>query len=135
MKNAALLSAVLAGALSTAAAAQTAAVPPAPSPAGEAPGAVTQANDEMLHLNFTCAEGGPLDVVFVNTAGGTSFAVVGGPDGLIPMAQAVSASGAVYSAEVEGRTIELLTKGREASLSETMNGKETWLRRDCVAPD
>lgn len=124
--------------------AQTTSPPTAPATAAQAPAtagtegtmpvAGLHPGDEIIQVKYACNEGGPLDVVFLNTAGGSSIAVVDGTDGLIPMPQAVSASGAIYAAEMDGRKLELLTKGPEANLVETVEGKESWLRRDCTAP-
>lgn len=57
-------------------------------------------------------------VVYVNGADGKSFAILLQMDEMIPMAQEVSASGAIYKAISPDYTYTLLTKGKEAFLED-----------------
>lgn len=79
--------------------------------------------------NYACADNKVLRVVFVNGADGRSFAIVQQMDEMIPLAQEVSASGAIYKAISPDYTYTLLTKGKEAFL-EDGDGKR--ILSDCA---
>lgn len=68
--------------------------------------------------NYACAGNEVMRVVYVNGADGKSFAILQQMDEMIPMAQEVSASGAIYKAISPDYTYTLLTKGKEASLED-----------------
>jgi len=92
------------------------------------------ARDDILHVTYACAGGETLEVVFLNTAGGNSYAVVRAPDGLLPMQVAISASGARYVAlsPEDGRVF--WTKGSEATLYAGPDGEQALLT-DCSTSD
>lgn len=69
-------------------------------------------------INYACADNEILRVVYVNGADGKGFAIVQQMDDMIPMAQEVSASGAIYTAINPDYTYTLLTKGEEATLED-----------------
>lgn len=98
--------------------------------------AVTPAapQDEVLTVRYTCEGDTPLDAVFINTAAGNSFAVIALEGRAIPMAVAMSASGARYLSEsdVDGVQYELWTKGCEATLSTIKEGNDAPLLAGCV---
>lgn len=107
-----------------AAAAPAATTPPSTEPA---PG------DSIEAVSYACAGNKILHAVFVNTAGGSSFATILQQDELIPMQIAVSGSGARYTAINPDYTYELVTKGDSADLYATTNGKEERVLEDCTA--
>lgn len=113
-----------AAAPAAAAAAPTATTPPSTEPA---PG------DSIEAVSYACAGNKILHAVFVNTAGGSSFATILQQDELIPMQIAVSGSGARYTAINPDYTYELVTKGDSADLYATTNGKEERVLEDCTA--
>lgn len=96
-----------------------------------APGTGSDTGDQVLMARFACDGGTGLDAVFVNTAGGSAFAVIGIDDRLVPMAVAISASGARYvsipdlqadgadgdAAGAPGIRYQFWTKGDTARLS------------------
>lgn len=113
------------------------AVPPAPAPVTTAepaptdmPGTAPAEGDTIERVAYACERGMMLDVVYVNTASGSSFAVVSQKDELIPMQVAVSGSGARYVPVNVNQTYELLTKGDAATLYED---SDTVLAGDCTA--
>lgn len=126
--------------------AQTPAPEAAPTPAPAAtPEAGTEAPapaDMLLRFHYTCADDKGFDAVFLNTAGGNGFAVVGLDDALIPMEVAISASGARYLSVADAPDAEpaadavqyqLWTKGMDATLSTIDGEAETELMADCTA--
>ncbi|WP_112873429.1 MliC family protein [Paracoccus endophyticus] len=92
------------------------------------------AQDDILAVRFTCADGQWLDVVFLNTAAGNSYAVVRTGDDLVPMQVAISASGARYTALSPGDDRVFWTKGDTATLYAGPEGDKV-LMADCKEPD
>ena len=86
--------------------------------------------DSIEAVSYACAGNKILHAVFVNTAGGSSFATILQQDELIPMQVAVSGSGARYVPVNVNQTYELLTKGDAATLYED---SDTVLAGDCTA--
>ncbi|MRX50517.1 hypothetical protein GI374_08690 [Paracoccus sp. S-4012] len=87
--------------------------------------------DQFLHVTYHCPSGAVLEAVFINTTAGDSHAVVTRGEGLMPMSQAISGSGARYTS-VEGEPpFTFWTKGDQASLYEGPD--ETPLLTDCIA--
>ncbi len=72
-------------------------------------------------VSYACDNNGIMKVAFVNGADGESFAILLQMDEMIPLAQEVSASGAIYKAISPDYTYTLSTKGKEAFL-EDRNG-------------
>ena len=91
------------------------------------------AADSIEKVSYACADNEVLHVTYVNTDGGSSFAVVLDQDELIPMTQQVSASGAIYKAISPDYALQLLTKGKTADLVGMTDGKEVFLKKDCTA--
>lgn len=117
------------------AAAPAAAVVPAPDPDA------MPAMDEVTVMDFTCAEDTGFTALFLNTAGGNSYAVTAMDEQPVWFEIAVSASGARYVSqpvnldgdEGAGTQLELWTKGKTATLS-ILDGDETApLLVDCTA--
>src|SRR5690606_37311322 len=69
------------------------AVPPVTEPA---PRPETMGQDSLDDVSYACEGDSALQVVFINTASGNSYAIVQDQDRMIPMQVAVSASGARY---------------------------------------
>ena len=112
-------------------------VPAAPPPVTTAepaptdmPGTAPAAGDTIERIAYSCDGGKMMDAIFVNTASGSSFAVVSHNDELIPMQVAVSASGARYVPVNVNQTYELLTKGDDATLYED---QDTVIAENCAA--
>lgn len=114
----------------------------AQTPEPETTGVLPEPEDVMLRLHYSCEDGAGFDAVFVNTAGGSGFAVVGLEGRLIPMAVEIAASGARYVSVADTPAVEpdpdapryqLWTKGMDATLS-TLDGEaETPLLTGCTA--
>lgn len=131
-------------ALILAAAPALAQTPDPASPDSTAPGTdaglLPAPEDVLLRFHYGCEGDTGFDAVFVNTASGNSFAVIGLDDRLIPMEVAISASGARYlsvadaaQAGAEGVQYQLWTKGMDATLS-TLDGEaETEVMQGCTA--
>ncbi|MFC0811319.1 MliC family protein [Paracoccus panacisoli] len=134
-------SALILAALCAAAPALAETPAPAAAPAAEAAAAAATTppstepapGDSIEAVSYACAGNKILHAVFVNTAGGSSFATILQQDELIPMQIAVSASGARYTAINPDYTYELVTKGDSADLYATTNGKEERVLEDCTA--
>lgn len=94
-----------------------------------------QANDDIVRVRYVCAGGETMEVVFLNTAGGNSYAVVLDGGELRPMQIAISASGARYTALSPEDGHELWTKGDEATLHDGTGGTARLVRTDCTAVD
>ena len=92
------------------------------------------ARDDILAVRFTCADGQRLDVVFLNTAAGNSYAVVRMGDDLVPMQVAISASGARYTALSPDDDRVFWTKGDTATLYAGPDGGKV-LVADCKETD
>lgn len=106
------------------------AVPPVTEPA---PKPETMDQDSLTDISYACDGDTSMQVVFVNTAAGASYAVVLEQGRMIPMQIAVSASGARYlSIAPEGR-YQLWTKGDTADLVALDGAAETPLRSGCTA--
>ena len=96
--------------------------------------APVQPQDQLLPVSFTCPDGETLDAVFLNTAGGNSYAVLRMGEELVPMQVAISASGARYTAIAPEDDRVFWTKGDMASLFAGPDGDETLLT-DCKADE
>ncbi len=133
-------------ALILAAAPAFAQTPDPASPDSAAPGTdaglLPAPEDVLMRFHYSCEGEKGFDAVFLNTAGGNSFAVVGLEDALIPMELAISASGARYLSVAEPEAAEagtdavqyqLWTKGMAATLSTIDGEAETDLMVDCTA--
>lgn len=106
------------------------AVPPVTEPA---PKPETMDQDSLTDVSYACDGDTSMQVVFVNTAAGASYAIVLEQGRMIPMQIAVSASGARYlSIAPEGR-YQLWTKGDSADLVALDGDAETPLRSGCAA--
>ena len=132
---------LLCAALLVAAGPALAQTPPQPAQAGPgtagpvpAPLLPAAARDDILAVRFTCADGQRLDVVFLNTAAGNSYAVVRMGDDLVPMQVAISASGARYTALSPDDGRVFWTKGDTATLYAGPDGDKV-LMADCKEPD
>ena len=88
------------------------------------------AGDSLIHARYACEDDTAMEVVFLNTAAGSSLAVVATYAGLVPMQVAISASGARYLS-ADG-VLQLWTKGDAADLVALEGDKETPLRSGCV---
>lgn len=97
-----------------------------PAPRPEAMG-----QDSLDDVSYTCEGDSALQVVFINTASGNSYAIVQDQDRMIPMQVAVSASGARYLSADGG--FQLWTKGDAADLVALDGDAETPLRSGCTA--
>lgn len=86
---------------------------------------------DIQHMKYSCDGNAVLEVVYVTPATGDNYAIVLEQDELLPMAQVKSASGAVYSAISPDYHYQLLTKGGEATLVATTNGKEEPVKSNC----
>ncbi|SEH98874.1 MliC family protein [Paracoccus alkenifer] len=102
------------------------AVPPMSEPA---PRPETMDQDSVDDISYACDGDASLQVVFINTASGNSYAIVQGDDRMIPMQVAVSASGARYLSADGG--FQLWTKGDSADLVALDGDAETPLRSGC----
>ncbi len=133
MRTSALILAALCAAAPALAETLAPAVAPA-APAATTPPSTEPAPGESIEaVSYACAGNKILHAVFVNTAGGSSFATILQQDELIPMQIAVSGSGARYTAINPDYTYELVTKGDSADLYATTNGKEERVLEDCTA--
>ena len=139
MRTSALILAALCAAAPALAETPAPAAAPAAPAAAAAPAATTPPStepapgDSIEAVSYACAGNKILHAVFVNTAGGSSFATILQQDELIPMQIAVSGSGARYIAIKPDYTYELVTKGDSADLYATTNGKEERVLEDCTA--
>lgn len=104
------------------------AVPPVTEPA---PRPEAMGQDSLDDVSYTCEGDSALQVVFINTASGNSYAIVQDQDRMIPMQVAVSASGARYLSADGG--FQLWTKGDSADLVALDGDAETPLRSGCTA--
>jgi len=75
------------------------------------------AADNITAVHYICERQVEIPVVYVNTAGGSSFAIVQVEGKLVPMTQQASASGARYIALDEQDSYRWYTRGEEASLA------------------
>ena len=93
---------------------------------------LAQSADDLRRVLYACEGGRAMEVAFLNTAGGNSYAFVLVDGEMIPMQVAVSASGARYLS-LEGQPTRQLWEARgQAELVALEGGTETPLRRDCV---
>jgi len=74
------------------------------------------AEDSVQTLAYACPDGGTLQVVFINTAAGNSYAVLSWQGELMAMQVGISASGARYVPIGGGEDHVLWNKGNEVSL-------------------
>lgn len=109
-------------ALSVALAAAFAAVP-----------ALAENADDLRRVVYACEGGKAMEVVFLNTAGGDSYAFVLADGEMIPMRVAVSASGARYLSLGPQPTRQLWEAKGRADLVGLEGETEVPLRHDCAA--
>ncbi|ARJ68889.1 MliC family protein [Paracoccus contaminans] len=93
--------------------------------------ALADPSGAVTHSLYSCAGNETLDVVYVTPDSGDSYAVVLEEDELLPMVQVRSASGAVYEPVSRDYQYQLATKGNEATLYATTDGKEEAVKSDC----
>ncbi|MFI0397337.1 c-type lysozyme inhibitor [Paracoccus jiaweipingae] len=91
--------------------------------------------DEVSQVKYACAGNAVLDVVYVNTAAGNSYAIISQMDELIPMQITPMASGASYAAMDANYTYRLDTKGDNATLVTVDGDKDTPVLSDCTASE
>ncbi|HCZ5349533.1 c-type lysozyme inhibitor [Salmonella enterica] len=80
--------------------------------------AVTAAPNDVSKTKYACNENKTLEVVYINTKEGNSYAIINQMDEMIPMKLMKMASGANYEAINENYTYKLYTKGKTANLVE-----------------
>lgn len=91
-----------------------------------------QPQDDIQSVSYACAQDQTMEVVFLNTAEGNSYAVVMVEGELIPMQIAVSGSGARYLSIGPQPTRQLWTAKGGADLVVLDGQAETPLRSDCT---
>ena len=99
------------------------------------------AMDEVMVMDFTCAEDTGFTAIFLNTAGGNSYATMAFEGQPVWFEVAVSASGARYvsqpvaaeDGDEVGIQLELWTKGKTATLSVLDGDSPTPLFTECSA--
>ncbi|MFB2532146.1 MliC family protein [Paracoccus sp. p4-l81] len=89
------------------------------------------AADSVDNTKYACDGNKVLDVVFLNTEAGNSYAVIHDMDELIAMKQVVTASGASYEPVSPDYKYRLDTDGSEATLTAITEGKEDVLYANC----
>lgn len=94
-----------------------------------------EAADDISRASYACEGGKTMEVVFLNTAAGNSYAVVMAEDQLIPMQIAPSGSGARYLALGEQPTHQLWTAKGGGDLVALDGTQETPLRTGCTLTD
>lgn len=98
-----------------------------------APSLAFAASDEITHVKYACDDNQVLDVVFVNTAAGESYAVISQMDELIPMQITPMASGASYKPVSPDYTYMLHTKGKTADLVTVKGDQDTPVLSNCTS--
>lgn len=99
-----------------------------------------EAMDEVTRMDFICEDGPGFTAIFLNTAGGNSYATLSYENQPVWFEIAMSASGARYVSEPidsgedgVSTQLELWTKGKTATLS-TIDGEDTQaLFSNCTA--
>lgn len=90
--------------------------------------AETSATDSISRIKYACADDKALEVIYVNTAAGNSYAILSQMDAMIPMEIIPMASGANYKAMDENDSYKLYTKGEKADL---VKGEDVPVLSDC----
>ncbi|EEL2954736.1 c-type lysozyme inhibitor [Salmonella enterica] len=76
------------------------------------------AAEEVAKTIYTCNDNKTMEVVYINTTGGNSYAIINQVNEMIPMRLMKMASGANYEAISQDYTYKLYTKGKTADLVE-----------------
>lgn len=87
--------------------------------------------DDLRRIPYACDGGGTMEVVFLNTAGGRSYAFVLMDGEMIVMQAAVSASGARYLSVGGPPTFQFWEAKGRADLVALEGDDEVPLRQDC----
>ena len=93
--------------------------------------ALADPSGAVTHSLYSCEGNETLDVVYVTPDSGESYAVVLEEGELLPMVQVRSASGAVYEPVSPDYRYQLATKGRDATLYATTDGKDEAVKSGC----
>lgn len=91
--------------------------------------------DDIRRVHYSCAGDETMEAVFLNTAGGNSYAFVLADGEMIPMQVAVSASGARYLSMGPEPTRQFWEAKGRADLVALEDGGEMPLRQDCAPLD
>lgn len=94
--------------------------------------------DRIEQSTYQCERGVIVDATYINTKGGSSFAVINVENKLVPMRTSQSGSGALYIAIDPADSYRWHTKGDGAVLSyldATPGAQEKTLLSDCKASD
>lgn len=97
-----------------------------------APAGAHDAADRILPVHYVCEGGLTMEVVFLNTAGGNSYAFVLADGEMTPMRVAVSASGARYLSLEKQPTRQFWEAKGRADLWALEGQAETPLRTGCA---
>ncbi|EAS3780247.1 c-type lysozyme inhibitor [Salmonella enterica] len=76
------------------------------------------AAEEVAKTIYSCNDNKTMEVVYINTTGGNSYAIINQVNEMIPMRLMKMASGANYEAISLDYTYKLYTKGKTADLVE-----------------
>lgn len=93
---------------------------------------LAEGSDDLRRVLYACEGDMTMEVVFLNTAGGNSYAFVLADGEMIPMRVAVSASGARYLSIEPQPTRQLWEAKGRADLVALDGEAQTPLRRDCA---
>ncbi|MBA8878222.1 MliC family protein [Phyllobacterium myrsinacearum] len=107
-------------------------------PALPAMAAEQAAEDRIEQSTYQCERGVIVDATYINTKGGSSFAVINVENKLVPMRASQSGSGALYIAIDQADSYRWHTKGDAAVLSyldATPGAQEKTLLSECKASD
>jgi len=96
--------------------------------------ALAERADDLRRVLYACEGDRTMEVVFLNTVGGNSYAFVLVDGEMIPMQVALSASGARYLSIGPEPTRQFWEAKGRADLVALEGGAERPLRRDCI-PD
>ncbi|EIE6663390.1 TPA: c-type lysozyme inhibitor [Escherichia coli] len=86
------------------------------------------ATQEISKIAYVCDENKIMEVVYINTTAGNSYAVINQMDEMIPMQLMKMASGANYEAINKNYSYKLYTKGKNADL---VDGNDKPVFRNC----
>ncbi|EGR7564455.1 c-type lysozyme inhibitor [Salmonella enterica] len=76
------------------------------------------AAEEVVKTIYSCNDNRTMEVVYINTNGGNSYAIINQVNEMIPMRLMKMASGANYETISQDYTYKLYTKGKTADLVE-----------------
>ncbi|ELY3194249.1 c-type lysozyme inhibitor [Salmonella enterica] len=76
------------------------------------------AAEEVVKTIYACNDNRTMEVVYINTNGGNSYAIINQVNEMIPMRLMKMASGASYETISQDYTYKLYTKGKTADLVE-----------------